>query len=526
MSIINVKDLTFSYEGVYDNIFEHTSFQIDTDWKLGFIGRNGRGKTTFLNLLLGKYEYKGSIETSVTFDYFPYEVADQEKLTLEVMKEVIAPYKEWELEKERCINENTEEAMMRYGEIEELYQAHDGYVIDDLIKIELNKLLVGETVLYRSFSTLSKGEQTKVLLIALFLKKNNFLLIDEPTNHLDVEGRKVLAEYLGGKDSFILVSHDRNFLDQCVDHILSINRNTIDVQKGNYSSWHRNKELEDQYEIDKNEKLQKQIAHLTKAVKQTGEWSDKVEKSKYGSGPCDRGFIGHKAAKMMKRSKAIEKRRETSMEEKKGLLQNIETTCDLKMNILSHVKRNFITVFDFSIVYDQKPIFNPISFTLEKGDRMVIKGHNGCGKTSLIKTILGDNTKYIGSYHMVNNFIISYMSQDTSYLKGSIKEYAGAEGVDESLLLTVLRQLDFPRVQFEKNIEDYSAGQKKKVLIAKSLIQPAHLFVWDEPLNYIDVFSREQIEKVILEYKPTMLFVEHDITFVEKIATKEIQLYR
>ena len=353
MSMINVNDLTFSYEGVYDNIFEHTSFQIDTDWKLGFIGRNGRGKTTFLNLLLGRYEYQGSIEASVTFDYFPYEVSNEAELTLEVMKGVIAPFKKWEMEKEECIKESTEEAMIRYGEIEEKYQAQDGYVIEDFIKIELNKLFVGENVLYRPFSTLSKGEQTKVLLIALFLKKNNFLLIDEPTNHLDVEGRQILAQYLNGKEGFILVSHDRNFLDQCVDHILSINRNTIDVQKGNYSSWHKNKELEDRFEIERNEKLHKEIAHLTKAVKQTSDWSDKVEKSKIGSGSFDRGYIGHKAAKMMKRSKAIERRREASIEETKGLLQNIEKVCDLKMNLLKHVKQKLITVSDFSIVYDE-----------------------------------------------------------------------------------------------------------------------------------------------------------------------------
>ena len=116
--------------------------------------------------------------------------------------------------------------------------------------------------------------------------------------------------------------------------------------------------------------------------------------------------------------------------------------------------------------------------------------------------------------------MISYINQDTSHLRGSLKAYAKAQNLDESLFLSILRQLDLERVQFQKNLEDYSEGQKKKVLIAGSLLKPAHLYIWDEPLNYIDVFSRMQIEKLILQYRPTMLIVDHDVRFREKIATK------
>ena len=125
---------------------------------------------------------------------------------------------------------------------------------------------------------------------------------------------------------------------------------------------------------------------------------------------------------------------------------------------------------------------------------------------------------------MAPNLVVSYITQDTSHLKGSLKEYAAQKGLDYSLLLSILRQLDMSRVQFEKNIEDFSEGQKKKVLIAGSLLTSAHLYIWDEPLNYIDVFSRMQIEKLIEEYQPTMLIVEHDVRFREKLATKEIVL--
>ena len=187
MSLISINNLTFRYDGSYNNIFENVSFNIDTDWKLGLIGRNGKGKTTFLNLLQGKYEYKGTISKSVDVDYFPFEVKDKKKLAIEIINDLAPNVQDWEIIK------------------------------------ELNLLNTDAEILYRNFNLLSGGEQVKILLISLFLKGNNFLLIDEPTNHLDIETRNNLINYLERKKGFIVVSHDRIFLDKIVDHIISIN---------------------------------------------------------------------------------------------------------------------------------------------------------------------------------------------------------------------------------------------------------------------------------------------------------------
>ena len=129
-----------------------------------------------------------------------------------------------------------------------------------------------------------------------------------------------------------------------------------------------------------------------------------------------------------------------------------------------------------------------------------------------------------GSCEVASGCIISYVGQETTELEGNISDYCKERNLDKSLFYSILRQLDLEREQLLKNIEDYSDGQKKKVLLATSLLTPAHLYIWDEPLNYIDIFSRMQLEKLILEYQPTMLFVEHDRTFCEKIATKVIEL--
>lgn len=132
--------------------------------------------------------------------------------------------------------------------------------------------------------------------------------------------------------------------------------------------------------------------------------------------------------------------------------------------------------------------------------------------------------QYTGQFSRDNQLKISYVSQDTSHLQGSLTDYAISSGIDESLFKSILRKLDFSRLQFDKDISTYSGGQKKKVLIAKSLSEHAHLYVWDEPLNFIDVISRMQIEELLLGYAPTLLFVEHDRAFCENVATKIVEL--
>ncbi|MBR6522737.1 MAG: ABC-F type ribosomal protection protein [Oscillospiraceae bacterium] len=483
MAQISVNNLTFCYDGSYDNIFENVSFNIDTSWKLGFCGRNGRGKTTFMKLLMGEYEYSGSISASVDFEYFPTAVDDPSRLTIEV---VDGDYPQWELYR------------------------------------ELSLLAVDEEVLYRPFETLSNGEQTKVLLASLFLRENSFLLIDEPTNHLDMEARAIVAKYLNGKSGFILVSHDRAFLDACTDHTLSINKTNIEVVSGSFSSWYYNKQLQDNYELAENERLKKDIRRLGAAAREKAAWSDKVEKSKVGA--YDKGYVGHQAAKMMKRSKSIESRQNAAIQEKEKLLKNIEEAENLKLHPLQFHSRRLAELDRVSISYGDKTVCENLSFVIEQGDRIALRGRNGCGKSSVIKLICGENTATSGDVFVAKGLTISYVQQDASKLSGPLSRFEEESGIDVSLFRAILRKLDFSRVQFEKDIGSYSAGQKKKLLIARSLCRQAHLYIWDEPLNYIDILSRMQIEELIKEYEPTLLFVEHDRVFCDNIATKIVEM--
>ncbi|MDP4127955.1 MAG: ATP-binding cassette domain-containing protein, partial [Bacillota bacterium] len=350
----------------------------------------------------------------------------------------------------------------------------------------------------------------------------------EPTNHLDMNARKIVSDYLSSKRGFILVSHDRAFLDNCVDHILSINKTNIEIQKGDFSSWWENKKMQDNFEIAENEKLRKEITRLSSAAKRSADWSDKVEKTKLGTKNSglrpDKGYIGHKSAKMMKRSKVIESRQQSAIDGKSNLLKNIEDSEKLRISQIRFHADRLVELADVSIFYGEKKACENVSFSIGQGDRVTLCGKNGSGKSSLIKLICGEDITYTGTFRKASQLKISYVSQDTSHLRGNLTDYVTDNDIDESLFKAILRKLGFSRIQFEKDMSDFSGGQKKKVLIARSLCEKAHLHIWDEPLNFIDVISRMQIEELLLEYLPTILFVEHDSEFCKNIATKMIEL--
>ena len=165
-----------------------------------------------------------------------------------------------------------------------------------------------------------------------------------------------------------------------------------------------------------------------------------------------------------------------------------------------------------------------VTDTVERGERVALVGRNGSGKSSLLRLALGEEIPHTGLFSLASGLVVSYVPQDASFLRGSLSQFARRYELDETQFKTILRKLDFARVQFEKDLSDYSAGQKKKVLLARSLCQSAHLYVWDEPLNYIDVFSRMQLEELLRVCRPAMLLVEHDQAFLEGLADKRVEL--
>lgn len=513
MSQINITNLTFHYEGSDENIFENISLQLDTDWKLGLVGRNGKGKTTLLNILLGKYDHSGKITSDTAFRYFPAQIPGNEydHMTLELMQKAFTDREDW------CI--------MR----------------------EMGYMDMDTEMLYRPYFTLSPGERTRVMLCCLFAGDNEFMLIDEPTNHLDSQTRGVISDYLSIKRGFIVVSHDRKILDECTDHTLALNRTSIELTRGNFSTWWENRQRQNEFEQNQNDKLGREIKHLTESAKRTAAWADKNESTKIGFDPvkehdrciATRSYIGAKTKSAQRRRKNLENRQSAEIEEKRGLLLDVETVDDIKLMPRRYFKDTLVRADGVSISYDGRKVCSDISFEIKNGDRLRLSGMNGCGKSSIIKLILGaeatsDSSIYNGivpgapvldgKLYVGSGLIISYCGQDASMMRGTLPELAEKENIDKTILFAVLRKLGLERKQFDTDIAYFSEGQKKKAALAASLCRSADLYIWDEPMNYIDIFSRMQIEDLILKFKPTMVFVEHDDDFAGKAATATVEM--
>ncbi len=485
---VSIRDLSFTYDGSYTPVFEHVSFNFDTSWHLGLIGRNGKGKTTLLRLMQRQFPHQGQIDMPLTPVYFPYPVADSSLPTREVMRSAAPDAEEWQL---LC---------------------------------ELNQLDVDESVLDRPFSTLSKGEMTKALLAALFTREDAYPLIDEPTNHLDAHGRALVADYLRRKDGFLLVSHDRAFLNRCIDHVLSLNRSDVWVMQGNYDTWESRLNAQNEYEQGRNETLRRDIRRLEESARRSAMWSDRVEATKIGTHSADRGAVGAQAARMMQKALNVQRRKEKAIEEKRGLLHNVEKVGDLKLTVLRHPKDVLITVANGQVEYDGRVVCDRVNFTLRRGERLALTGPNGCGKSSILKALVGAGGSLTGEVSIAPNLVISCVPQQTDDLSGTMDDFISRSGVGETLFKAILRNMDFTRDLFDRPLERMSQGQKKKLLLARSLCIPAHLYVWDEPLNYIDVLSRVQLEGLLTEYAPTMLLVEHDAVFLDRVCTGRVEL--
>lgn len=497
MSNIKISRLSFRYDDASDNIFNDLNLNLDSSWKLGLVGRNGRGKTTFLNLLRGRLQGTGKIESKLVFSYFPLTVKNPENITLYELQDQ-SSFEQWELER------------------------------------EMNLLGADPDLLWQPFNTLSGGEQTKVLLALSFTDRDAFPLIDEPTNHLDEASRLQVANYLKNHDKgYIVVSHDRDFLNQITDHILAIENTEIHLYQGNYASYEDTKEKRDQFNRDKNAKLKGEVRRLNESQLRLKRFSNKSENQKNAKAHdneihayIDKGFVSHKAAKIMKRSTNLSNRINKDIEAKRGLMTNIEDIPDLTMNFHKNYHQTLLETKDLDLRIDNKQLFTNLNMIVKNQGIVSVEGKNGTGKSTFLKLLLGkaNNVSYQGKFVLTNGLQVSYLPQDFTEYTGTLKNFVEKQKISYEELLNNLKKMGFPRSAFNTPIEEMSMGQQKRVALAKSLVEPADLYLWDEPANYLDVFNQDQLIKLLKNVQPAMILVEHDQYFIKQVASQRIAL--
>ena len=430
MENLTIRNLSFAYPGQAP-LFDHCNLDLDGDWKLGLLGRNGRGKTTLMKILRNLVNYQGSIITNLKPQYFPLAIKKPASLAGDAVIEAVPNsfLEPWQLER------------------------------------ELNLMATNPEILWQPYSTLSGGERTKLQLAALFASDYDYLLLDEPTNHLDQVGRKQVANYLRQKNTgFIITSHDREFLDQIIDHTLVIERSQLVLERGNYSTYFKQKKRRDQEAITTNQQLRADIKKLKRSQQQRQQWANRAEGEKKNNSHADKGFLGAKAAKMMKKSVTINNRIEQAINDKQGLLNNIDSTTPLSLNLQRDHHQTLLAVKNVTLSFSNHQLFAPLNFTVKQNEQVALSGRNGTGKSSLIQAICHQFPGNInGTIELASNITVSTVRQDYSDNSGSLTEFAKANQLELEIFLNILRKLGVPRSILHNRIETMSMGQQKRL---------------------------------------------------------------
>lgn len=228
----------------------------------------------------------------------------------------------------------------------------------------------------------------------------------------------------------------------------------------------------------------------------------------------------------MKRSKNVERRMDKAINDKKGLMTNIEDIPDLTMNFQPNYHQTLLETQHLDLKIQNKQLFKNLNLIVKNHGVISLEGKNGSGKSTFLKLLLGNtnNVTYKGKFKLANGLQISYLPQDFTEYTGTLKEFAEKQKISYEELLNNLKKMGFPRESFSTKIEEMSMGQQKRVALAKSLVEPADLYLWDEPANYLDVFNQDQLINLLKEVKPAMLLIEHDQYFIEQVADERISL--
>ena len=504
---INNGSITLSGNTILENI----DFSVTDNEKIGIVGRNGTGKTTLLKAIRGEIELedgydKLSIEKTNDFriGYVKQNAPINKEQTM--LDYILESYnKLTNIENEikkieiKMTEDYTDKLLNRYNTLTMDYKLSGGYTYKKEYETALKQFGFTSKDKEKRLSEFSGGQLTKLAFLKLLLSKPDLLILDEPTNHLDITTIEWLEEYLKNySKSLIVVSHDQMFLDNVCNVIYDIEYGSLKRYSGNYSYFIKKKEEDYQKQLKDYEKQQKEIKRL-QAI------ADRFR------------YKPTKASMAMSKLKQIEKMAIIDKPQKENL-----KTFKISFNPEQESYKEVLKVKDLSIGYDKE--LSKVTFNIERGDKLGIIGANGIGKSTLLKTLIGEVPSLSGKFTFGNHINLAYFSQQLENLNTNSTIYDEIDNEFPTLtpneIRTLLGAFEFTGEDVFKKIGELSGGEKVRVSLCKILYNKPNLLILDEPTNHLDIISKNTIKKMLNEYKGSIIMVSHDRYLVKSICNK------
>ncbi len=515
---LSINNLAKSYGA--DNIFRDISFDIKTKERVGFIGKNGVGKTTIFKILCGIEEQSSGVinkRKGLKIGYLEqipvynesFNVEDVLKLSFSEIYKIEKEMKIIQDKFSELIDNELDAAVKKFSALQLRFETLEGYNIQEKINRITFGLNIDANMLKRKFNALSGGEKTRVMIGKILLEEPDLLLLDEPTNHLDLKFIEWLEEYLNSYEkTVIIISHDRYFLDKVVNKIVELTSYEANMYYGNYSKFVIEKEMKFLHQLKEYENQQRKINKMEEQIKRYRIWGAMRDSDK-----------------MYKRAKTLEAKLEKIDKLNKPIKDKKIDTFSLYSD--ERTGKRVLEVHELSKSFSDKMLFKDLELEIFYKDSVVILGDNGTGKSTLLKIILGEIESDFGFVRTGAKVSIGYLPQEVTFENENIQVvdyFARKYSISTSDARKELAKILFTNDDVFKTIASLSGGEKTKLKLLTLMYEKHNVLLLDEPTNHLDIDSREILEEDLINYDGTLLFVSHDRYFVDKVATKVTEL--
>lgn len=495
-----------------NHVLKGVTFEVNQGERVGLLGKNGAGKTTLFKVLAGienmdkgnKMIRKGTVIGMLhQIPEFPekYTAYDVLYSAFEDLMEVHSQMRELEKLMER---QASDEMLKRYGSLQQLFEAQNGYSIEENINRICIGLKIDKDMAEKEFNMLSGGEKTRVILGKLMLENPDILLLDEPTNHLDLSSIEWLEGFLKEyKGTSIIISHDRYFLDKVVNRIVEIVDGKAELYEGNYSYYIRERQERYESQLAKYNQEQKKIKQLEEAARRMHEWAKRADNEA-----------------MHKRAFSIEKRIERMDKTDKPLT---EQNMNAGFSEYGFSGKDIIYAEGLCKNYGDKKVLYGLDFFVQKNERVAVLGDNGSGKSTLIKIITGEIKPDEGITKIGDSVRYAYLPQIVTFQNPRLtilETVIQALGLQEGQARSLLAKYKFKQEEVHKTVENLSGGEKSRLRLCIMMQKDVNLLILDEPTNHLDIDSREWLESALEDFAGTLVFVSHDRYFINKFGSR------